>query len=230
MTWVKKKEEFYKFTIENNVIGFFKEPLKLKSGRLSYWYINWRDVAEDLFLIDQLTNYVIEFVNFLGINPDCFFGVPEGATKLGIITQYKWAKNRSNYSKGAYILPMGRGKPKEHGDPKDRFFLGLPKGKVAILEDTTTTGESLLGLIKKLLEYDLKIVAAIGLTNRNEVRDDNKTVQEAVEEEGVKYYAMSEAIELLPKVYNLLQPGEEIGKHIENYFNTYGTKKIKLIL
>ena len=224
-----EEEKFYDFIIRNNVIGFFKEPIKLKSGRLSYWYVNWRNTAADTYLIDQLTNYVIEFVNFLGVNPDCFFGVQEGATKLGIITQYKWAKSRSNYSKGAYILPMGRGKPKEHGDPKDRFFLGVPKGKVVILEDTTTTGESLLGLIKKLLEYDLEILAAIGLTNRNEIRDDKRTVQEAVEEEGVQYYAMSEAIELLPKVYKLLSPGEEIGKHIENYFNTYGAKRIKLI-
>ena len=229
MSWIEEKANFYKFIIENNVIGFFKEPIKLKSGRLSYWYVNWRNIAQDVYLIDQLTEYILKFVIFLGLNPDCFFGVQEGATKLGIITQFKWAKNQSDYNKGAYILPMGRGKPKEHGDPRDKFFVGIPKGKVVILEDTTTTGESLIRLIKKFLEIDVKILAAIGLTDRNELREDNKTVIEAVKEKGVEYYAMSDAIDLLPKVYKIVHPGNEIGEEIEKYFDKYGTKKIKLV-
>jgi len=44
------------------------------------------------FLSDKLSDYVMAFVEDSGLQPDCFYGVPEGATKLGIITQYKWAK------------------------------------------------------------------------------------------------------------------------------------------
>jgi orotate phosphoribosyltransferase len=227
MSW--KKESFYDFIMQNHVIGFFKEPLTLKSGRLSYWYVNWRTIAEDVFALDQLSDYVIQFVKDKGLNPDCFFGVPEGATKLGIITQYKWAKSQNNYSQGKYPLSMGRAKPKGHGDPKDQYFLGVPKGTVIVLEDTVTTGESLIETVEKLMSLKVKIISVICLTNRNELRDDNLNVMEIFEKLGVKFYTMSDAIDLLPKAYRILHPGQEIAKRIELYFKQYGVKEIKLI-
>jgi len=227
MSWDKSK--FYSFIIENNVIGFFEKPLKLKSGRNSYWYVNWRNITEDTFLIDKLTDYLIDFVSSLELKPDCFYGVPEGATKLGIITQFKWAKVQSDYGQNEYKLAMGRAKPKEHGDPKDKYFLGIPNGKVIILEDVTTTGGSLLQTINNLKDIGINIIAAIGLTNRNELRDDGKSVEQIILDKNVKYYSMSNAIELLPKIYKKLKPGEFIAKNIENYFKKYGIAEIKLL-
>ena len=221
MSW--EKEKFQNFIIENNVIGFFDEPVRLKSGRISNWYVNWRNIAADSFLLDKLTDFVLKFITFLKIHPDCFYGVPEGASKLGVITQFKWARKQDNYETGAYRLPMGRGKYKLHGDLKDRSFLGAPKGKVVILEDTTTTGGSLVDTIKKVKELNVNILAAIGLTNRNELRDDGKSVEQLILEENVQYYAMSNALDILP----LLKPKKEISKQIEEYFKKYGIKEIK---
>ncbi len=218
------KSRFLEFIIENEVVGFFNEPFKLKSGRLSNWYVNWRTIAQDAFLIDQLTDFVISFVKFLNLTPDCFYGVPEGATKIGIITQLKWAQEQSNYSKGTYLLPMGRGKLKEHGDPKDRFFLGEPKGKVIILEDTTTTAGSLITAIKSLKKLDVEIIATIVMTERNEIRDDGKNVEEILFEEDVKFFAMSNALEIIP----LLKPNKLQSKQIKDYFNKYGNSQIDL--
>ena len=215
MSWEKNKELFYNLIIENEIIGFFKEPLKLKSGRLSSWYVNWRNISEDVFLLDKLTDYIISFVENLGIKPDCFYGVPEGATKLGIITQYKWAKSQANYSKGAYNLSMGRAKPKQHGDPKDKYYLGFPKGKIIVLEDTLTTRGSLIETIENLQSFKVNIIAAIGLTDRNEIRDDGKSVEEVIKEKNVQFYAMSNASELLPKAYDKFKPSIEIAKNIE---------------
>ena len=223
MNWENEKENFNNFIVNNNIIGLFREPIKLKSGRLSFWYINWRNIASDVFLLDQLTDYIFLYINYLGLNPKCFYGVPEGATKIGIITQYKWAKNQENYKSGAYILSMGRGKQKEHGDPKDRFFLGVPNGETVIIEDVTTTGDSLVNTIKKLRELKVNIIAAIGLTNRNELRDDRKSVKEIILENDIQYYAMSNAFDLLPK----LEMTKEIADHIEAYFKKYGTNRIK---
>ena len=222
------QEKFNQFILENKVVGFFEEPITLKSGRLSHWYVNWRNVAEDVFLSDKLSDYVMAFVEDSGLQPDCFYGVPEGATKLGIITQYKWAKNSPNYDLGSHILPMGRGKPKDHGEPKDRFFLGQPKGKTVILEDVTTTGSSLLETIDNLTQAKIQIIAAIGLTNRMELRDDGKSVKEAVEAKGVPYLQMSNALKLLPLAYEKLKPGEEIAKKVEEEFQEYGVEKLKL--
>lgn len=223
------QKEFNEFIINNGLIGFLKEPIRLKSGRLSNWYVNWRNVAEDVYLFDRLTDYVIAFVEDQGLMPDCFYGVPEGATKLSIITQYKWAKRQPNYGPGVYQLAMGRGMPKDHGDPKDRYFIGAPKGRTVVLEDVTTTGESLIKTIDNLLEAGVSVIASIGLTNRNEIRDDKKIVNEIVESTGVRYYAMSNASELLPQAYSRLQPGEIVARKVEEYFKRYGAEEIKLI-
>lgn len=224
MNWEAEKEKFYDFIIENNVIGFFKEPVPLKSGRKSPFYVNWRNISEDVYLIDKLTDYLLSFVEYLHLVPDCFYGVPEGATKLGIITQFKWAIKNQNFKPGHFTLSMGRGKPKKHGELKDRLYLGIPKGKVVILEDVTTTGGSLVHCIEELQKLNVNVISAIGLTNRNERRDDGKTVEELISEKGVKYFAMSSIIEILPK----LNPNKEIALSIENYFKKYGVRQIEL--
>jgi len=224
------QQEFNQFILENQIIGFFDKPLKLKSGRLSNWYVNWRRINEDVFLINQLSTYVNYYVEKLGLEPNCFYGVPEGATKLGIICQYKWAMAAPNFSKGSHSLPMGRAKPKEHGDPQDRFFLGVPTGKVVLLEDVTTTGLSILNTIDQLQQLpECEIVAAIGLTNRMELRDDEQSVEQAINKKGIPYYALSNAIDLLPAVYEQELPGKEIAQAVEIEFNQYGIKPVRLL-
>jgi orotate phosphoribosyltransferase len=194
------QRKFNDFIIEQGIVGFFREPVKLKSGRLSNWYVNWRNVAEDVYMLERLTDYVLAFVEDLGLGPDCFYGVAEGATKLGVITQYRWAKKQKDYGPGVYTLPMGRGRPKDHGDIKDRFFVGAPKGKTIILEDVTTTGGSLLATVDHLLDAGVKVMAAISLTDRNERGDNGKTIKETVGKRGIPFYAMSNALDLLPEM------------------------------
>lgn len=222
--------EFNNFILDNNVIGFFEEPIKLKSGRMSSWYVNWRDVTNDVYLINRLSTFVLSFVWSLDMYPGCFYGVPEGATKLAIITQYRDAMFSLDIGPGKYVLPMGRGKPKEHGDPKDRFFLGAPKGKTMVLEDVTTTGGSLLHTLDVLGEmYEtVEVVAAVGLTNRMEVRDDKRSVRQAVENRDIPYFEMSSALELLPLACKRLNPYTKIVEAIEAEFEEFGVEKLKL--
>lgn len=222
------QDEFDRFVLDNDVIGFFKEPIKLKSGRISNWYVNWRKPTNDVYLLDTLTDHLLAFTKDLKLKPDCFYGVPEGATKLGILAQYKWAKQSPGYDKGSHVLPMGRGKPKEHGAPEDRYFVGAPKGATIVIEDVTTTGGSLLSTIDFLKDAEVNVIAAFGLTNRMELRDDKKSVNQAMEAKGVPYHALSNALVLLPKAYKKLKPGEGIRAAIEREFEEYGVEKLKL--
>lgn len=201
---------FTQFLLDHGVVGFFEKPVTLKSGRTSHWYVNWRKVAGDVSLLDHLADFVIAFVNDQGLSPDCFYGVPEGATKLGVVTQYKWARSQKNFGVGSHAFPMGRAKPKEHGVPADRYFVGEPRGNVIVLEDVTTTGGSLLTELDKLAEAKVNVIAAIGLTNRMERRDDGKSVAEAVAKKKVPYFAMSEAGDILPIAIKHLKPSQEI--------------------
>lgn len=219
--------KFNQFIFDNNVLGFFKEPIRLKSGRMSNWYVNWRGVTNDTYRINELSDFVLAFVRDNVLDPDCYYGVPEGATKLAVITQFKLAGDEGPVG---LPLPMGRGKPKEHGKPEDRFFLGAPVGRTLVLEDVTTTGGSLLSTLDVLgaMYETVKIVAAVGLTNRMEVRDDKRSVRQAVENRDVQYLAMSNALELLPMACKKMNPGMKITRAIEAEFEQYGVEKLKL--
>jgi orotate phosphoribosyltransferase len=221
--------EFNKFIEDSGVYGFFEEAITLKSGRKSHFYANWRNVVEDVYLTEQLANYVIAFAKENNLEVETFYGVPEGATKLGIITQFLFAKQKDDYGKASAVLAMGRAAPKDHGAPKDKFFVGVPKGKTIVIEDVTTTGGSLITTLNGLKETGIDVVGVISLTNRMEKRDDGKSVKEAIEELGIKFYNMSTAIDLLPIMYSKLSPGEEIGKEIEKEFEEFGVEKIHLI-
>ena len=151
------------------------------------------------------------------------YGVPEGATKLGILAQYFWAKSRPNFGPGSHPMPMGRGKPKEHGDPRDKFFVGVPRGDTLVLEDVTTTGGSLLTTIDALIESGIPIIGTIGLTNRMELRDDGKTVKQAIAEKKnngnpIPYFHMSNAKELLPLALQQQKPTDAIHKGVMEEF------------
>ncbi|MFH0799192.1 MAG: hypothetical protein V2A66_03305 [Pseudomonadota bacterium] len=222
------RKAFDRFLIDNRVVGFFDKPVTLKSGRQSQWYVNWRTVAGDVFLLDRLSDFLIDFVSDFNLSPDAFYGVPEGASKLGIVTTFKWAKAQKNYAVGSHPMPMGRGRVKEHGSSKDRFFVGEPRGNIVVIEDVTTTGGSLITTLDHLAQVDVHILAAIGLTNRMEKRDDGKSVAEAISERGVQYHSLSDATEFLPEACRAFKPGEKIVSSIEEEFRQYGVKPLKL--
>ena len=223
------KSAFSEFILENDVYGFFEEPITLKSGRQSHYYVNWRNVVEDAWLTENLVKFVIDFATDNKIEVDTFYGVPEGATKLGVLTQYSWAKRQENFGKGTHVLAMGRAKPKEHGHPKDRNFVGAPRGNVVVIEDTATTGGSFLKYLDKLREAQIQVTSLIVLTNRMEKRDDGLSVREAVEKEGIKFYNMSTALDLLPLLFEKLKPGDNIARAIESEYQQYGVEPLKIL-
>jgi len=206
------KAEFLRFALENDVVGFHEDPVELSSGRLSHFYINWRNVTDNVLLTRELINFIFQFTRDRKLNPSTFYGVPEGATKLGILTQWEWATQSEDYRRKSYVLAMGRGKPKEHGMKKDREFLGQPTRDTIILEDVVVTGDSLSEEIKKLQSYGVPIIAAISLTDRSGMRDFL----------GVPYYALSNARDLFREGCKTLNPSQRIIKSIEEEFKALG--------
>jgi orotate phosphoribosyltransferase len=222
------QDSFNHFVVQNNVYGFFDKPVTLKSGRQSHFYANWRNVVEDAWLTRRLVEYVIGFIEQEQLAVDTFYGVPEGATKLGILTQFTWASRQASFAHGSHVLAMGRAKPKDHGDPKDRYFVGAPRGRVIVLEDVTTTGGSSIATIKFLQDAGIEVTAMISLTNRMELRDDGLSVSQAVANLGVAFHHLSSALDVLPAVYRDKKPSEEVGRAIGAEYEKYGIESIKL--
>ncbi len=181
------QDQFYQFIIDNEVIHFGEWPVVMNSGVESHLYVNWRTITNDVFLLDQLTDYVLAFASDLQLNPDCFYGVPEGATKVGLFSQYKMAQQSSTYGKGSHVLAMGRGKAKDHGEDANLQFIGKPVGRTVVLEDVTTTGSSLITAVDSLQQAGVNVTAALGLTNRMLKTTDGGTVATTLLGNGVPY-------------------------------------------
>jgi len=218
--------DFDHFILSNNIIGFFEQPITTKSGRQTHFYVNWRIGVEDAFLTDKLVSFVLDFIKEKNIEVDTFYGVPEGATKLGVLTQFMYAKTSDSFAKGSHSLAMGRAKPKEHGVPKDRLFVGKPVGKVLVIEDVTTTGLSLSNTIQSLIEAGVDICGVLALTNRMEKRENGQSVKEFIEDMGFPYYQMSDALTLLPQLFEIQHPSNDIIEKILAEFKDHGVEEL----
>jgi len=235
------QQDFNQFAVEH-VVGFFPEQRTLASGRKSHWYANWRNVMNDVYLANQLSDFLVLFCQDQSLEPDCFFGVPEGATKLAFLTQNKLAWLSSNYGPGSHCLPMGRAQPKNHGDPKDRYFVGEPRGNIIVVEDVTTTGSSLITKgIRPIFELisntqnPPRIIRAIGLTDRLETTQAGEnicvggiSVRKALDMLDVEYNSLSNAEDLLPLAVKRYNPSKEIRQAIEQEYQDHGVVQINL--
>lgn len=224
------QDQFNRFTIDNKVVGFFAEPITLKSGRTSHFYVNWRTVTGDAFLLDRLTDFIVTFLTNSGIEFDSLYGVPEGASKTAIIAALKLATKSPHFGPGSHAISMGRAAPKEHGDLKDRYFIGAPRGRVVVLEDSITTGGSLFKTIDQLLEAGIEVVCAIGITDRMELGLDGISVAETIAQKyggKIGYRAMSNALELLPQAAKINGTDSGILNAITKEYEQFGVGAIR---
>ena len=223
--WMRQAE-FDSIILSSGAIGFFADPVEIKKGVFSSFYINWRTVASDAFLLDKVTDLIIDFIGHSALRPSSIYGVPDGATKWGIVSQLKWARLQKDFAQGAYSVPMGRSAPKAHGMPQDRMFVGMPRGPTVIIEDVVVEGEALLNSIRLLRDAKVNVVAAIVLTDRNEKSKGARSVGDEVEAMGIKYFAMSNATELVPAAFSMSGRRGIIAKSIEKEYAERGAAKM----
>jgi orotate phosphoribosyltransferase len=217
------QEKFDDFAVSNN--SFVFGEVTLTSGRKSYFYDRWREITGDAYLLIKTVEFVIDKVESMGLEWDSFYGVPEGATTLGTTAQLISALSTHNLEKGKYVVPTGRKEPKVYGlgDPN---FVVKPEGRTIVLENILTTGGSALRELEKL--SDVEVVGLITLVDRMQVNNEGKSMTELFEERGIKYGYLSDALTLLPRLYQKLQPGEDLGRKIEEEFRRYGVRDINL--
>src|SRR3989338_8549919 len=92
--------KFDTFALEHGVVGFSQEGFVLASGRPSHWYANWRSLTHEVSTMSTLADFVLDFCADNGLQPSFFYGVPEGASPLALIVQYKYAHERLHDTPG----------------------------------------------------------------------------------------------------------------------------------
>ncbi len=220
-------DQYNKFLLDNDLVGFFDPYITLKSGRPGHWYVNMRDALKNLNLKRQLAMYMYDLCGELALKPDYFLGVPDGAKPLG-----EEMNNLINYKKpfeiSAAVLRAGK---KAHGDPLNRYSVGplTPGNHVVLVEDVTTTGGSSMEYIMRLQEIGIWIDALVSCVNRFERRDRKRTVEDVLlRDYNVKYAARTDARTLLPAAVKKFNPNEKIITDIEAYYRQYGVEPIEL--
>lgn len=173
--------------LKNGVLKHFDQPIRLKSGLSSHTYINWREASNQVHLIDELSDLVIAGIQKNYPDCDCIYGVPEGGSKLALISQFKWVKSFKKECAASPSLAMGRAKPKLHGDPNDKYFIGKPSGKVVVLEDVVTTGQSLFNCLDHLKDQSINVLGVLVLTDR----DLSNNVKKKIESSQILYRALT---------------------------------------
>jgi orotate phosphoribosyltransferase len=215
-----------RFLVDNDVIGFFPEGRTLKSGRFSYWYANCRNLASTVGRIDRTADFLLAFLETHRLQCDYVFGVPAGVTALATVVNYK----RGMAGNAGHPVVIGREKPKEHGDPRDRYFIGPVKrgDRVVVLEDVTTTGGSMLKTLDALGEVGVGVAAVVAIVDRMEVRDDGRTVAQCVEQRGSRYLAMTSADQVIPLAVARYRPDRDFLQRFQQKYNEFAVKRIEV--
>lgn len=226
----QQQGEFNRYILDHRIIGFFDQAITLKSGRQSHFYVNWREATNDAYLLDQLTDFIVTYIQSEKIPCDTLYGVPEGASKTAIIAAMKLAQKNPAFQKGSHVIAMGRAKPKEHGAPQDKFFIGMPQGRTVVLEDTTTTGGSLVKSLDQLIEAGVNVTHAIGLTDRMEKTAEGESVGQWIQRRyhgKIQYRSMSHALALLPEAARRASPPATVLTALEREFSQHGVAPIR---
>ncbi len=139
------------------------EEITLSSGKKSNLYVDSKMVTlspKGAYLTTMVLTDVLKDVDF-----DAIGGMTIGADPIvGAFAALSY--NTQNRDKSTFII---RKEPKKHG--KQKYIEGplKPKSKVVIIDDVTTTGESILKSIDVIKKHtDCEIVKIVSLVDRLE--------------------------------------------------------------
>ena len=231
---------FDEFLISTKAVTFHEKPKIISQRRKSHWHIDLKDATYYTFLLDHLTDCIIDFVKQKNLKPDCFIGIPERATKISDLLNFKLAKQSGDYKPYSHITPMMRAKEKKHNPPCNKYFIGHPKGKTIVLEDVVKSDNSLIQKINRAFKgyhSEFTIIKAISLVDRLEKIDSDQageniqgnSMANALRSIGISYEPMTTAATLLPKAIRALKPNPEIVKKIEQEYEEFGLEPLKLL-
>lgn len=214
------REAYDLFLVENGVVGFYEDPITLRSGGLSYWYANFRALLTDLTKTDKVAEFVYDFTTEHGLKPTNFFAVPEGPREFASSANRILGRNLPEGT----VVPVAslRAGYKTHGSPLDRYSVGpvYPWMKPVLIEDVSTTGNSSTEFVMLMQELGISPLALVSMLNRQERRNDGRTVKELlVGSYNVAYLHVTAAETVVPIAVGVLKPKETVLEGLRKEFS-----------
>jgi orotate phosphoribosyltransferase len=220
LTHMFKLEKFEKFLLDNDCLIINKKPIKLKSGRISYYDVDIRNSMKDSGSLEKLCKHIYAYTKENNLKPDAYLGVPETGTPIAIILN-----TLIDYKKSSTVPQIVlRSHPKKYQAKETHYSVTpIPKNlKFVLIEDDVTTGNSLRECIKLLLKLNVKIQAVISVTNRLETTRDGRTVEKSIREDfKTPFYSITNSRRLIQKYTENHAIRSDILKKIDNYSKKY---------
>jgi orotidine-5'-phosphate decarboxylase len=230
------KERFVKFLLETGALKVFDnqaEDRKLKSGRISPWFVNIGDF-NDGQSSNTLSGFYADAIMSSGVRADVLYGIPDKG--VGLVAPVAIAMAARGHNVGWFF---SRKDEKTHGEatnlgPDDRIkklTVGrAPKPEDAIvqLDDVFTTGETKYGadtFLRSLGRTKLPLLAIAVDRQEADVDASGRSAIEVYKEKtGTRVVSVVNATE----VYNILREGKLASdralERLANYIRVYGTK------
>ncbi len=229
------KQDFIKFLLANNALKTSADPAKdskLKSGRLSPWFLNLGDLKDGASSGEMGRAYA-EATRSAGIDFDVMYGIPEKGITLVVATSIELARLGTN--KPWFFT---RKMPKDYGEntgsreaQQKASIVGAIPGKgncLALYDDVLTTAQTKYDAIKdlnNLLEdpsYAVLVIAA----DREEVAPDGKSaIEEFARDTNIPVTSIIRARD----VYQFLREDGRVkeAERLERYLRVYGTESVR---
>lgn len=200
------QEEYDRFVLENGVIGFL--PTKLKSGRKTFWYANFRLPLQDMRKVGKLAEFIYSFCQEKNLKPTNFFAVPEGPREFSSSLNRTLQLNSGDVAIPAVSLRAGY---KTYGSAQDRYTVGpvSPSMRPILVEDVGTTGSSATEYLMHIQELGISPIAVVSMLSRCERRDfpDGRTPEQVLRDDyNTLYLFMTDAVRILPEAVRMLKP------------------------
>ncbi|KKP79760.1 MAG: hypothetical protein A2271_00450 [Candidatus Moranbacteria bacterium RIFOXYA12_FULL_35_19] len=218
-----KLEKLEKFLLDKDCLIISKKPIKLKSGRISYYDVDIRNSMKDSGSLKKLCRYIYAYAKENNLKPDAYLGVPDTGTPIAIILN-----TLIDYKKPSTVpqIVLRSHAKKYQAKETHHSVTPIPKNlEFVLIEDDVTTGNSLREFIKLLLKINVKIQAVISITNRLEIRSDGRMVGKSIcEDFKIPFHSITNSRRLIQKYTKNHQINQDIFKKIVNYSRKYCCK------
>ncbi|MBI5226802.1 orotate phosphoribosyltransferase [Candidatus Micrarchaeota archaeon] len=198
------QEQLVQFLVKQGVLQFGE--FKLKSGRLSPYYYNARNLSNG-FALSQISSVYAQKIVDEKLDPDVLFGPAYAGIPLASATALQLQEKHGMNVRFAY----DRKEVKEYGDKNTAVIVGTIKefDRVLIIDDIITTGAT-------KLETKVKIDAVAKVNNagilvafdRKEKDENGVVASQALKEQGLPVHSVLDA----PSVFDYLHNKDIDGK------------------
>ena len=193
------KIESLNHLLKKNALIF--EDTKLKSGRISPYYLSLRKAMEDNTSLDKISElFTNTIINRFGKEFNYIYGPAYTGIPLAAAIALKLLSKHKLQVKFGY----DRKEAKDYGNKNENMIIGsIEEGdKIIVVDDVLTTGKTKIESINKIrtLQKNIEIIGIVVFLDRQEIDENNIISSDNLKNNGI----MVESILNIKEVYNWL--------------------------